>query len=144
LSSSSSWLAAVRRSGVAGVRHHGGELDLARAAPAIGVRSSCARAVLNCRISPTASFDAGQRLVERLRHVVQLVVHAAHRQPLPQVGDVDAPRRVREAQERPQRDRSPSSGPRGSPRRGRPARSTRSSCRKRLSALSIAASDAPT
>ena len=62
---------------------------------AIGVRSSCASAVLNWRISPTASSTRASVSLNAMRHVVELVVRAADRQPLPQVAGVDDPRRVR-------------------------------------------------
>ena len=68
-----------------------------------GVRSSCASAALNCRMSPTARSTPIEREIERVGHFVELVAGAADRQPPAQGVDVDGPRRLGQARQRRQR-----------------------------------------
>ncbi len=69
-----------------------------------GVRSSCASAAPNCRISPIALLEPSQRVVERLRHFVELVANAAHREAPAQIGDVDRRGGVGQPEERRERE----------------------------------------
>ena len=82
---------------------------------AIGVRSSCASAVLNWRISPTASSTRASVSLNACATSSSSSCDAAHRQPLLQVGDVDRARRGGEPRAAGPARPSPSSVPRGSP-----------------------------
>ena len=112
---------------------------------ASGVRSSWASAALNWRISPTACSSARQRLVERLRHLVELVVRrrgpaAAAEVARRRCARAAAAMRASGASATPDSHRPASSGDAAAPAGTRHS----SSSQKRRSALSIGASDTPT
>ena len=109
LSSSSSWLAA-RLALVLGRRPAASPRARSRRAArqsACAARARCA--VLNCRISPTASSTRASVSLNACATSSSSSPDAAHRQALLQVGGVDRAGRGGEPLERRQRDRPPSS-----------------------------------